>query len=115
MLVKKNESFRIVSEKPRGGVGTIINNRYLDSHDLNNGIQGLYINDLEVGSEIGYHIHEGDEEVYYILEGKGLVNDNGVEKEAASGDFIYTKSGEGHSLKNTGDKPLKFMAFIIKL
>lgn len=31
------------------------------------------------GSEIGYHIHTGDSETYYILSGKGLYNDNGRE------------------------------------
>ena len=36
------------------------------------------------GSEIGYHIHTGDSETYYILSGKGLYNDNGTEATPAA-------------------------------
>ena len=29
--------------------------------------------------EIGYHVHKGDSEAYYLLEGSGIYNDNGTE------------------------------------
>ena len=35
------------------------------------------------GSAIGYHIHTGDSETYYILSGKGKYNDNGTFVEIA--------------------------------
>jgi mannose-6-phosphate isomerase-like protein (cupin superfamily) len=114
LLVKKEKTFKIITENPRGGKGLIEGFRYLDEEDLSNSLKGFYINDLQVGAEVGYHEHIGDEEIYLILAGKGVANDNGEEKEVAEGDLLYTRDGQGHSLKNTGETPLKFAAFIIE-
>ena len=59
------------------------------------------------GSEIGYHIHTGDSETYYILSGKGLYNDNGA------GDVTYCAPGEGHGLKCLGNEPVEMIALIL--
>lgn len=115
MVVKRKDCEYIKSEKPRGGEGHIDGFRYLDDKDLNNSLKGFYENNLAVGSSVGFHKHIEDEEIYYILEGKGIVDDNGIEKEVEAGDLIYTKDMEGHALKNIGDTPLKFLAFIVAL
>ena len=65
------------------------------------------------GSEIGYHIHTGDSETYYILSGKGLYNDNGTEVEIGAGDVTYCAPGEGHGLKCLGDEPIEMIALIL--
>jgi mannose-6-phosphate isomerase-like protein (cupin superfamily) len=114
MIIKADKAVKIISEKPRGGKGIIFNNRYLDSHELDNNLQGFYVNELEPGGEIGYHMHEGDEEIYYILEGSGIILDNGKESSIEKGDLIYTKSGESHGMINNGNDVLKFIGFIIK-
>ena len=114
MIVKKKDSFKIQTENPRGGKGIIDGFRYLDNEELSNSLKGFYVNELLVGSEVGYHEHIGDEEIYFILEGKGVASDNGIEKELGPGDLLYTKDGQGHSLKNTGEVSLKFAAFIIE-
>ena len=41
------------------------------------------------GSEIGYHVHTGDSETYYILSGTGRYNDNGTMVSVAPGDVTY--------------------------
>ncbi len=114
MVIKSGNAEKIVSEKPRGGKGIIINNRYLDSHELDNNLQGFYVNELELAGEIGCHMHEGEEEIYYILEGSGIIIDNGTEVPIEKGDVIYTKSGESHGMRNTGTESLKFIGFIVK-
>lgn len=65
------------------------------------------------GSEIGYHIHDGDSETYYILNGKGRYNDNGCVKEVESGDVAYCAPGEGHGLACMGEEPLELIALIL--
>ncbi len=65
------------------------------------------------GSEIGYHIHTGDSETYYILSGKGLYNDNGTEVEIGAGDVTYCAPGEGHGLKCLGNEPVEMIALIL--
>ena len=114
MVIKSSDTIKSISENPRGGTGIVISNRYLDSNELDNDLTGFYLNELEVGSEIGYHVHEGEEEIYYIIEGNGIITDNAEKIEIKAGDVIYTKSGEGHGMKNTGDKPIRFLAFIVK-
>ena len=69
--------------------------------------------ELNPGEEIGFHIHEGESETYYIISGKGIYSDNGKEIEVSSGAVTLTPSGEGHALKNTGDITLQFIALIV--
>jgi mannose-6-phosphate isomerase-like protein (cupin superfamily) len=54
-----------------------------------------------------------EEELYLIIQGKALVNDNGVEKELNSGDAILTGDGKGHAIKNIGLQPLELIAIIL--
>ena len=52
-------------------------------------------------------------EFYHILEGEGIVDDNGTEKKIQAGDTMMTVNGEGHSITNNGDKDLKMIACVI--
>lgn len=67
---------------------------------------------LKPGAKAPYHQHEGDCEAYYILSGVGQVNDNGVISQVKAGDIIFTDSGESHSIENTGDNDLEYIALI---
>ena len=62
-------------------------------------------------STIGYHLHEGNEEIYYIMEGEGIMTVDGEEKTVAPGDAIITHSGSKHGLVNNTDKGLKILVF----
>lgn len=68
---------------------------------------------IDVGSSIGLHQHVNEEEIYYIMQGTGIVEDNGHEYTIESGDSLYTKSGEYHSIKNTGTAPIEMIAIIL--
>ena len=65
------------------------------------------------GSEIGYHIHKGDSETYYIMSGHGRYNDNGTITEVGPGDVTYCAPGEGHGLACIGDEPVEMIALIL--
>ena len=65
------------------------------------------------GSEIGYHVHTGDSETYYILSGTGRYNDNGTMVSVAPGDVTYCAPGEGHGLACAGDEPIEMIALIL--
>ena len=56
---------------------------------------------LKAGSSIGYHLQEQDE-VYYILEGKGQMKMNGETFMVRAGDAILTRSGSSHGLTPKG-------------
>ena len=65
------------------------------------------------GSAIGYHVHQGDGETYYILSGRGKYSDNGTIIEVGPGDVPYCAPGEGHSLECLGDEPIQMIALIL--
>ena len=52
-------------------------------------------------------------EYYIILKGKGIVNDNGLEKEIFTGDVIITGNGAKHSIRNISNESLELIAVII--
>ncbi|WP_270940801.1 cupin domain-containing protein [Romboutsia lituseburensis] len=68
---------------------------------------------LPKGASIGYHDHTEDFEVYYILSGVGVVDDNGNITKVSKGDVIYTCDGATHSIENTGENDLEFIAIVI--
>lgn len=68
---------------------------------------------LKKGCEIGWHIHHGDGECYYILKGHGEYNDNGTVVTVGPGDVTFVGDGEGHSMINRGDETLEAIALIL--
>jgi mannose-6-phosphate isomerase-like protein (cupin superfamily) len=62
---------------------------------------------------VGWHVHEGDGEYYYILKGEGEYNDNGITTTVHPGDVCFTGDGEGHSMFNRNDEPLEVIALVI--
>ena len=62
---------------------------------------------------VGWHIHEGDCEYFYILKGEGEYNDNGKITTVYPGDVCFAGDGEGHSIVNRRDEPLELIALVI--
>ena len=73
------------------------------------------VNTLQPGNSIGYHKHQGEYEVYYILEGVGHVVEDGEEYDLAAGDMMQCRDGSSHSIEYRSDKPLRFLALIINV
>lgn len=104
-------------ENIHGGKGPIYF-EYLHSDSELMGMCSMYAQvTMPPGSSLGYHVHEGNAESYYILSGEGryVAGKGDVKTEAPvyKGDVTYTPSGEGHSIENTSDEDLVFMALII--
>ncbi len=68
---------------------------------------------LEPGCGVGYHVHQGDGEVYYILKGQGEYDDNGQTVTVGPGDVTFVEAGEGHALLNTGSETLEAIALVL--
>ena len=73
------------------------------------GFKFIHDNVLEPGASIGEHGHDGDEEIYVILTGRGTMKIDGVEQEVGPGDVCLTRSGHRHDLTNRGDTPMRFL------
>jgi mannose-6-phosphate isomerase-like protein (cupin superfamily) len=57
------------------------------------------------GSAIGYHLQREDE-IYYVLSGRGMMTIDGKEFEIGPGDAVLTRPGSSHGLKQIGSEDL---------
>ena len=65
------------------------------------------------GSSIGWHVHHGETEPYYILSGEGMFTDSdGTVSKVVPGDCCIIEPEHGHAIANEGDEDLVFMALI---
>jgi quercetin dioxygenase-like cupin family protein len=69
---------------------------------------------LEKDCGIGPHEHTGETEIYYVLEGEGVLDDDGQLKPFAKGDSNICGGGATHAVTNTKDEPMRIIAVIIK-
>ena len=63
---------------------------------------------LKPGSGIGYH-EQKEDEVYYVLSGKGVMTLDDKPIEVGPGTAILTRPGSSHGLKQTGNEDLVIM------
>ena len=114
MIIHNKDMQPIKRIDPLGGIGEL-NGFELVSKDLfDNKLNGFYYNELTVGSEVGFHQHVGNSEIYYLLSGEAQVKDNNDEwVDFKVGDCLYTQDGMWHAIKNIGNSDVKFLAFII--
>lgn len=107
-----NNTFRIHTESAVGGLGNFEVKHLFDKTPDN--LETVAIVTVEPGECIGYHIHDCDNELYYILCGKAEYDDNGSVSVIGEGTSTCTLVGEGHSIKNIGTDTLRFVAVIVK-
>ena len=114
---KEVENFPV--EDIHGGTGTCYVRQLLGyepklpvpghPEDFETLINFIHETTLPVGSTIGRHPHEGNEEVYIVTEGKGEMTVDGESVVMEPGDACLTKDGSYHSFKNIGDKNLRII------
>lgn len=112
MVRRKDEMISEVRNKMRGGNGEVTITHLYKKDELKGHSRLCAKMILEPGASVGTHIHEKEEEIYYILKGTGVVIDAGVPVNISEGDAIMTRDGASHSIENTGDTVLEFMAVI---
>lgn len=105
--------FSEVRENMRGGNGAVTITHLWQKGEMNAGnCRMAAILTLPPGAGIGYHTHENEEEIFYVIKGSAMLDDNGVTRTIKPGDTSLTGNGAGHSLSNAGDDDLVVMAVI---
>jgi mannose-6-phosphate isomerase-like protein (cupin superfamily) len=64
---------------------------------------------LPPGAAVTPHHHNQLEEIYYLVEGRGVMTVGDQQQEVAAGDAIYVPRHCRHTLKNTGDTPIRLL------
>ena len=65
---------------------------------------------MAAGVSIGEHLHEGNEEIYYLSSGKGILYFDGKEFEMNPGDISLCTPGHSHGFKALEDSVLIVVA-----
>ena len=113
MIIRQSDMQKDVRPQMRGGQGEVTITHLVDADNKPNHVRLVGKITLPKGASIGYHVHEGESEIFYFLSGKGIVNDNGTEYEVCAGDVLVTNNC-GHAVVNTGDDPFELFAVIVK-
>ena len=113
-MVRTKSEQSVVFGCIRNGKGETEQRKILNSVDELYG-KGRLFNHMVLapGNSVGDHTHEGDNEIYYILKGNGLYNDNGTIVRVYPGDTTICNDGEMHGLVNDTDEPIEFIALIL--
>jgi len=60
------------------------------------------------GSGVGYH-EQAEDEIYYVLSGKGEMTLDGKKVEVTPGTAVLTRTGSSHGLKQVGSEDLTIL------
>jgi mannose-6-phosphate isomerase-like protein (cupin superfamily) len=113
MIRRKAEMEKEVRERMRDGAGAVEILHVFRQKELHGKVRLFARLRLVTGSSIGYHLHDGEEEIFYILSGSGRVTEGSTVTMVGPGDAVLTASGGGHSIENLGEEPLDFLATIL--
>lgn len=112
-MFKKIEELKTQTKLNSLGKEKMFKTNLADFEDWNKKARLYSLIQVKPGEEVEYHMHIGEGESFFILSGKGVYNDNGNDVEVVPGMVTFTPSGQGHSIKNTGDELLSFIALIV--
>ena len=113
MICREENQGRRIKSDIWGGIGDVHFQDLFTENDLGGRMTMLSRVTLMPGDVIGPHSHTENGEVYYVLEGSGIVTDDGEEYRLAPGDAQFCADGHVHGLRNDTDAPLVFLAVIV--
>ncbi len=80
---------------------------------MNKKAEPFFVESMPEDGEPDIHSHEG-QEFNFVLSGKMLFKIGDISYELNKGDSVYFNSGLPHGIKVLGDKPVKFIAVVMK-
>ncbi len=114
MVIKGADMQSELREAMRGGPGRVDILHITGAENLPAKARLFSLITLEKGCGIGPHAHSAETEIFYVLEGEGVLDDNGEVKPFAKGDCNVCGGGATHAVTNEKDEPLRMIAVIIK-
>ncbi len=113
MIRKSDEMTKQLNEKMRGGDGVIEITHIFKQEDLKGKARLCAKITVNPGCSIGLHEHDNEEEIFYVIRGRGIIDDNGEKREVSVGDAVLTGGGATHMVENNESEPLEMLAVIL--
>ncbi len=113
-MIRKNGEYKVdLRKEMRGGNGEVKIEHLWDAASELKADNRLWARlTLAPSCSIGFHNHDKEEEVFYIVSGNAEADDNGTPAKLSTGDTILTGNGAGHAIKNIGEDDLVIIAVI---
>jgi len=113
-MIQKSADRKMESRSAmRGGTGTVTINHFFNKEEMTAKTRLCASLTIPPGASIGPHQHEGEDEVYVVTRGTGLLDDGKAKTPVTVGDAILTGNGESHSIANAGTTDLEIIAVIM--
>ena len=112
-MYKRIEELKTVTKYNNAGGEKMFKTNLADFDAMDPRVRLYSLIQVKPGEEVEYHVHTGESETFFFLSGKGVCNDNGKLIDVVPGTVTLTPSGKGHSVKNTGEEMLVFIALIV--
>lgn len=113
MIKTAEQMTRVMNQRMRGGEGEVEMVHLLNPEEFTGKARLCARLTLQQGCSIGFHQHDQEEEIYYILSGEGVFTENGQETVIGPGTASLTGNGNGHSIRNEKPEPLVILAVIL--
>ena len=102
-----------VRENMRGGKGAVTFRHFFTPEEFTASARLCASITLPPGAGIGPHVHETEDELYFITRGEGMLDDGQTQRRVRAGDAVLTGNGESHAIHNDGDTDLELIAVIL--
>jgi quercetin dioxygenase-like cupin family protein len=96
------------------GIGSVQSARPLEGDDFETDLMFIEYVEVPPGATIGYHRHGDDEEIYFIIEGAGVMEVEGFERRVHSGDLILNRRGSAHGLVNDSSVVIRLLVWQVR-
>lgn len=114
-MVRRAEECRLeYREHMRDGDGTVEVTNLIAGDQEMNGKGRLFARiTLRPGCSIGYHVHDKDAELFYIMKGTAEYQDGDKWRTVTAGDVTLCPTGTGHGIANRTDEVVELIAVIV--
>jgi len=112
-MIRKANDTRTEKRPIGGGNGDITIKHRLEKDEMFGQCRLCAEITIEPGCSIGQHAHDGETEVFYVLEGELIsIGEDGAETLFQKGDVMSTGGGGSHALRNDSGKNAVMLALI---
>ena len=113
MIRRFSEQTGREQENVRGGNGKVLFQDLFPAGEMSGLLSMASVVTLLPGCSIGVHDHTENGELYYILQGKAVVTQDGEDHVLTAGDAQFCAEGHTHGIRNEDFGPLLFLAVIV--
>ena len=113
MLIKNTNRTVKTREAMREGPGSVLIKDVCSKEDLYEKGRLYAQMTLKQNCGVGYHQHENEKEIFVILKGQAIYNDDGHEYIVREGDVTICEDGHSHAITNVEAEDCEVMALII--